>query len=180
MATGNFYKKNATHYYAFEVEDDFEYELFWDELMMKLEKLNYEEWDGGVENGKIVARKVKEINDWLTLVLEVVVRNGYYSGINLDWEARVEFADGSINKLEDFNDEAIIEFGGWLKNGAWASKRDKQFGRYLIRNAGKLYEGAYKKIEKEIDKLEAVFAKLTTPLERVATFSNGETIYARV
>ena len=150
MSTPNFCKKNAKNYYAVEIETDFDY----DDLVYNLQAIfkdKTEKWDNNNRSyeGKIVSRINKTIGKW-DLCFDIIIRNGYYSGVNLDW-------DLTITDKTDYTEYYFNDYDY------------KDLPRYI-----------HDKIDKQIDKIEKVFSDLSTPLICAGIFSNGEAIYQKL
>jgi len=198
MSASNFYKKNASHYYVFEGQNGCKFEDFLAELGTELEKIDFEFWNNpkwwewiGQDAFKIAVKEVyfdyrKEGITWGTLRIYVIVRYGYYWGINLDWDWEFEFSDGSICAGDDFSSSEIKEFGYYLKNEIpywWSDERlpvEYYLGKYLLKNCSKLYDKVMDTLDKETEELEKVFEKLTEVYDLVTVFSNGEAVYRKV
>ena len=99
--------------------------------------------------------------------MEVIPKavSGYYSGFNLDYEIRI---DGSDSLLEDIteNIENYPEDYG-------ISQSTVNLHYHNIESWLEL------ELEKLTDVVEDVFKKVSTPLNVVARFSNGETMYEK-
>jgi hypothetical protein len=152
MSTTNFCKKNASNYYAIELENDFDY----DDLVLNLQcefktENNVNKWDNVNRNyeGKIISQLKKNLNNW-HIVFDIIVRNGYYSGVNLDWDIMVE----------NINDYTQYQYGDYQEN-----ELPKYVNNYI--NA-------------KIKSIEKIFKQFSTPLYCKGVFSNGEAIYAKV
>lgn len=98
------------------------------------------------------------------VLLTAVVRSGYYEGANLDWELNYYAGSGYDDILD-----LTYEFESQYDNQGMA--------KIQKRNAEKW---ATKVGEQMIEELERIFTQVSKPLEVVARFSNGETIYKEV
>lgn len=93
-------------------------------------------------------------------------RSGYYQGACLDYEVRVNVEDCAVD-IEDIK-QRFFDCNSQMNEGMltiqaknaekWASKAEAELANIV----------------------EAVFAKCSTQYTKVATFSNGETIYQKV
>jgi hypothetical protein len=204
MSATNFMKKNASRYYVInnnEYDDEEDYDFFIEmeiedkimDLLNRLEKIGYEKVESGYDNnryysGKIIAEKVMWYKpNMLGARIEAIVRNGYYTGINFDWNLYWIDEDGN---RRDFNDKNIVEFA---QNYLWNfSDFDENKNDYVInekeikRVFGMGYKSLLKDIEKwkekvlekEIDELERHFSLVCDDeLELIGVFSNGEGAY---
>jgi hypothetical protein len=151
--------------------------------------------------GHIFAQvELKNSRDQLYCTAALIIRSGYYSDANLDFELTVYNGyTGEYLEVEELDDEVVAE--------SCAETRDisrAQYNRY--KNAGRVsyysesdYTNTirtdilptkkqivriYKSIEREASELDAAiresYEKFTTPYRRVATFSNGESIYEKI
>lgn len=149
MATSNFHNVNASHIFAVQLEDTYEYDDLIDNIKSGLKetgefnlltKSDPNELRSYPSTGIGSLDCYVEDNDGNGIVVTVtaVVRSGYYDGVNLDWHAHFEEYGENVEHLLP---QAEIE-----KN----------------RLAGLV---------------EYVFSEYTQPLGVTASFSNGETIY---
>ena len=157
MSAPNFYKKNASNYFAFQDREMEEgYEFLINDIRDALEELGYESIDEKSDmsrnySGMIIAQKVFSKNIW-TISIDVIIRNGYYTGTNLDYD---------VHLIKETTDYYNFEEGNW---------EEIHFPEYIK-----------KILDREINKLEKKYAKLSdSVLERTALFSNGEALYSEV
>ena len=150
MATSNFHNVNASHIFAVELQDEWEY----DDLISNLEfELNnhsdysdYGKTDphelrsfpskslGSFSNSTIID------DDEVEVYVTPVVRSGYYEGCNLDWHVRYY-----VNGYEDETYES--------------------------------HPRIQTLVESYVDYIENIFNQYSQPLGVTARFSNGQTIY---
>ena len=148
MATSNFHNVNASHIFAVQLEDTYEY----DDLISNLESEFNSHGDystvgksdpndlrsypstsiGSFSNSVIIG------DDEVSIFVTPVVRSGYYDGVNLDWHPHFE------------------EYGETIEH---------------------LLPQAEKEKNRLVELVEYVFADHSQPLGVTAQFSNGETIY---
>lgn len=101
----------------------------------------------------------------IEIVLEVTMELGYYAGAQLDWDLTY-YADGYENDTEPIEE--------------WKYQALKEHNAGLVRMLQPKVEKWLEKAKnKLIEDVENVFTEVTTPLIRVATFSNGESIYQK-
>ena len=99
----------------------------------------------------------------IEVIMTSVLRSAYYDGANLDWELAY-YLNGSEWDHIDF----IEDFKYNLDNKGMAAIQCKHAERWT------------QKIQSEmIDTLEKFYTEKSLPLNVVARFSNGETIYAK-
>jgi hypothetical protein len=149
MATSNFHNVNASHIFAVQLEDTYEYDDLIDNIKSGLKETG--EFNLLTKSDPNELRSYPstsigsldcyvEDNDGNGIVVTVtaVVRSGYYDGVNLDWHPHFE------------------EYGETIE--------------HLLPQA---------ELEKNrlVEMIEYVFSEYTTPLGVTAQFSNGETIY---
>lgn len=148
MSTNNFYKKNASKYYACGNEG---YQMLENELKDEFSSsVNLWEKDGlRSYDGKIVSQITKNIGHF-QIVCDVIIRSGYYAGVNLDWAIMIT----------DENDGMQFEFGYY---------ENKDLPKYM-----------HVSVDNIIKKVEKVFERYSTPLVRTAVLSNGEAIYQKI
>lgn len=149
MSTPNFYKRNASKYFASECEEEYDYEDLIENVRSELKKAEpvekYERDGLRSYGGSIFAEITKTIGKW-EITIGLIARSGYYAGVNLDWQI----------DILDLNTDDNFEHG-----------EDK------ISNTAENY------IQKQIEKIESIFEQFTTPLICLGVFSNGEAIYKR-
>lgn len=175
MATGNFYNKNASRIFACEINEEWEHKDLLDNLRSELSNLkySYENFDSDNERqftgfyvGDVWASKYYGDVECEVRV-KAVVRSGYYSGCNLDWE--LEYRTGS-----DWSDELDVD--EIASDIEWNSDLTEKRSKYLAEFAETFLENAGQEL---IEKVEKIFTDYSTPLVVTARFSNGETIYER-
>lgn len=195
MGASNFYNKNANNVYA--VLMDYEDVVFdedgneteetqmvqcesWDyndlidyvnELMdeQKLFKVsdrvefdNNRNYEGTAIKSLVSYKSFGDVE--VEILLTAVIRSGYYEGANLDWEINY-YAGSGYNDILDLTYE-------------FESQNDNQgMAKIQCRNAEKWATNVG---EQMIEELERIFTQVSKPLEVVARFSNGETIYKEV
>jgi hypothetical protein len=150
MATSNFHNVNASHIFAVELQDEWEYQ----DLISNLESefntnLDYSDYSKSDPNelrsfpSKSVgsfSNSVTIEDDEVEIFVTPVIRSGYYEGVNLDWHVRYY-----VNGSEDDTYEAHPNV------------------QTLV--------GVY------VNFIENVYEQYSQPLGVTARFSNGETIY---
>lgn len=168
MGTRNFYNKNASKIFAVNIEEDFDYQDLQENLQFDLEKFGFNSIDESDNErnfcGKYIAKKRLEFenqNQIVYLEIQAVIRSGYYSGVNLDYDFKI--VGDCINNY--YNDFQIDE------------KSDLNY--QVARGFKTLFNKAKQALAKEVKVLEKVFAENSEALTVGARFSNGETIYLR-
>lgn len=153
MSTPNFYNKNASKIFACEVSEDFDYDAL-------IGNLQYDKRLGGNPT-----------------------KNAWESDYDRSYPGRV------VN-------QNVKQIGNWLVSintivrSAYYSGVNIDW-EYIVENERKNYfsnnelfddvpKGVRKYLDKEIKKMEKVFAEYSTPLICRAIFSNGEAIYERI
>ena len=150
MATSNFHNVNASHIFAVQLEDEWEYQ----DLVSNLESefntnLDYSDYSksdpnelrsfpsksvGSFSNSTIIE------DDEVEVYVTPVIRSGYYEGANLDWHVRYY-----VNGSEDETYES--------------------------------HPRVQSLVESYVDYIETIYSQYSQPLGVTARFSNGETIY---
>ena len=149
MATSNFHNVNASHIFAVELQDTYEYDDLIDNIQSGLKSTGYFNLLTKSDPNELRSYPSTSIGsldsyvedsegNGICVTITAVVRSGYYDGVNLDWHPHFE------------------EYGETIE--------------HLLPQA---------EIEKNrlIGLVEYVFAEFSTPLGVTAQFSNGETIY---
>ena len=175
MATSNFHNVNASAIFAVPLENDFDYE----DLICNLESElsnnpDYVDYGKTDKNelrsfpsrtlGSI--RKYHQYKDfYVEVCVTPVIRSGYYSGVNLDWNV-----DYTING--DIYDIDELENGIGYNTALPISK---------IKVYSSLAEKKAEKLKNDIvEKLEAIYNNYSDRYGVTAVFSNGETIYHKL
>jgi hypothetical protein len=129
MSTPNFTKKNASKYYAIEDregEEDFQY----DDLKINLQsefKSEKDLWDSDRNyGGHIISQIEKEFCKW-AIEFDIIIRAGYYSGANLDWDLRII---DTVDRTENYLGEVKLpkRVQQWIDNRI--KKVEKVFAEY--------------------------------------------------
>ena len=145
MSTPNYKNVNASKVFATELEDSTELDDLIKNIQNEIgEAVDINDHDRSYP-GNIISEIRKSVGKW-GIIFYIIIRSGYYSGVNLDWDCKV--LDDIKDMDFDFNDKDLPK---------------------TVQN----------KIESLKVKAEKVFTKFTTPLIRVATFSNGEAVYRK-
>ena len=154
MATSNFHNVNASHIFAVQLEDTYEYDDLIDNIKSGLKETG--EFNLLTKSDPNELRSYPstsigsldcyvEDNDGNGIVVTVtaVVRSGYYEGVNLDWHIRL-YVNG-------YDDDTYADDANVLR----------------ISN-------------EYIEFIENIYSQYSEPLGVTARFSNGETIYHKV
>ena len=150
MATSNFHNVNASHIFAVELQDEWEYQ----DLVSNLESefntnLDYSDYSKSDPNelrsfpSKSVGSFSNSIEigeDEVEVYVTPVIRSGYYEGCNLDWHVRYY-----VNGSEDDTYET--------------------------------HPNVQTLVSVYVNFIENVYSQYSQPLGVTARFSNGETIY---
>lgn len=151
MATSNFHNENATHIFAIETENEWDYEDAFDNLYFEFKNLSEfcdvpkRDWTelrsfpskGICSLRSVVSNEEGEVEISVT----PVVRSGYYSGINLDWHDEFD-TDGKPTE------ELLL-----------SAELEKA---------------------RLVDIIENIFSQYSDKYGVTARFSNGETIYHKI
>lgn len=184
MSTRNFHNENGRNVFAMDINEDYEYEDAIENICYGLDaEFNNDyrvedEYDKDAlrsYGGKIIAsvygesKYYKKLDIEVQPRLEIVVRNGYYSGINFDYRMIYDITDDEIEDSEELFD-MLVDNAIYYKD---LSKKE------AIRNAKFAEKYLEKSMEELRDKVEKVLSEYTTPLNCVGTFSNGEAVYKK-
>ncbi len=128
MATGNFYNTNASKIFAVEIEDEWEYDNLFTNLCDALRSTDYHAYTtlgaapcendynrsfpGKILGGKGVSKMYGDCEVFIHIT--PVIRSGYYSGVNLDWE--IESEAGSLDP-EQYELEKIFRMDYGINAG---------------------------------------------------------------
>lgn len=177
MGTSNFGKKNASSYFVISDEG---WEDLWEE---RIEMLRDQFMEQGFEScskdwlHNEDARCIAVISESrmygdvpVQVDITVVLRPGYYTGACFDWLPyfHVGYSDGDevpevLEVFEDFESYSGMN-PGLIKIQSW-----------------KAFDWLEKTFDSLVEKTESIMKEVCdTNLRRVATFSNGETIYEEV
>lgn len=174
MATGNFHNVNASKIFACELESEFDYE----DLMLNLEealkamKCDYccrgedphglRSFPSRVLTGMGFSKEYKEFS--VDMEISIIIRSGYYSGCNLDWDIKYSIEGIESNKAV-FVD--LLEY--YVECSEKMAKHKARLAeKWAVRRSSILISG-----------IEAIFAEFSIPLLIVGRFSDGETIYEK-
>jgi len=175
MATSNFHNVNASHIFACSLENEWDYE----DLVCNLESElnNHKDYsDYGktdpYELRSFPSRSLGSFSNSVTIEddeVEVyvtpVIRSGYYSGVNLDWN--VDYAiNGDIYDIDELEN-------GIGYNTALPISKIKVYSSLAEKKAEKLKNDI-------VEKLEALYNNYSDRYGVTAVFSNGETIYHKL
>ena len=150
MATSNFHNVNASHIFAVELQDEYDYQDLVDNLESEFgTNMDYSDYGKSDPNelrsfpskslGSF-SNSVKIGDDEVEVYVTPVIRSGYYEGCNLDWHVRYY-----VNGYEDDTYETHTR----------------------IQTLVEVYTNF----------IENVYEQYSQPLGVTARFSNGETIY---
>jgi hypothetical protein len=177
MATSNFHNVNASAIFAVPLENDFDYEDLVDNLKSELSNdSDYVDFGKTDPNelrsfpsrtlGSI--RKYHQYKDfYVEVCVTPVIRSGYYSGCNLDWNVQYSI-NGDYTYDEPNFDVADVE---------WCGKISKSKAIQYAKLADKKAEKLKNQI---VEKLEALYNDYSDKYGVTAVFSNGETIYHKI
>lgn len=149
MATSNFHNVNASHIFAVELQDEYDYQDLVDNLQSALKETGYFNLLTKSDPNELRSFPSKSIGsldnyvedsegNGIYVQITAVVRSGYYDGVNLDWHCSFE------------------EYGETIEHLIPAAEAEKN---------------------RLVEMVEYVFGEFSTPLGVTATFSNGETMY---
>jgi len=132
MSTPNFYNKNASKIFAVELEEDFEYDDLIDNLRSAIKNcVPADRWEGDNNRsyeGKIFAEINKTIGKW-GITINLIIRNAYYSGANLDWGVEIE-DQNTGDSFERGEDKISNTAENYIQNEI--AKIEKVFSDYSI------------------------------------------------
>jgi hypothetical protein len=150
MATSNFHNVNASHIFAVELQDEYDYQDLVDNLESEFStNIDYSDYSKSDPNElrSFPSKSLGSFNnsieigeDEVEIYVTPVIRSGYYEGCNLDWHVRYY-----VNGYED----------------------DTYESHPRVQTLVEVYTNF----------IENVYEQYSQPLGVTARFSNGETIY---
>lgn len=150
MATSNFHNVNASHIFAVELQDEYDYQDLVDNLESEFStNIDYSDYSKSDPNElrSFPSKSLGSFNNSIEIGEEEVeiyvtpvIRSGYYEGCNLDWHVRYY-----VNGYED----------------------DTYESHPRVQTLVEVYTNF----------IENVYEQYSQPLGVTARFSNGETIY---
>ena len=157
-------------------EKSFNYIDYIDELLP-----TYERDDKFIEKLHEFVCSARFVDD-TSVQLQFVMRNGYYSGVNLDYNT--EFDDNY--NFDDTAKNCLIEFKSDLEEAIDCEDISSGEGldllQYVLEN--EIFNTAQCNLIADIEKtkklVNSIYSEFSTPLEVFASFSNGETIYKKI
>jgi hypothetical protein len=150
MATSNFHNVNASHIFAVDLQDTYEYDDLIDNVKSGLKSTGYFNVLTKSDPNELrsyPSTSIGSLDNYvessdgesgIVVTITAVIRSGYYDGVNLDWHCHFE------------------EYGENIEHLLPAAEAEKN---------------------RLVEMVEYVFGEYTTPLGVTAQFSNGETIY---
>ena len=182
MGTSNFARGNSSRLFAVEIQEEWDYEDLKENLNSEFknnknfdtfntlvgfvsEKNSNRNFEGNIIlNITTKDKEYKLLGGNFYLKFGIIIRNGYYSGVNLDWQCDV------ITPIEEFEHDEEIIIDGYSYDIS-----DNQASIYNER----LNNWKEKEINKYVEIIEQILSEHSTELNVVAQFSNGETIYEK-
>ena len=177
MATSNFHNENASAIFAVQLEHEFDYDDLVENLKSELNNdPDYVDY-GKTDKHELRSfpsrtlgsiRKYVQYKDfYVEVCVTPVIRNGYYDGVNLDWNVDYLINGDVQYDNTDFYIDDIAHYGSMSK-----SKATKY---------AKLAEKKAEKVKNQIvEKVESIFSDYSDRYGVTAVFSNGETIYHKL
>lgn len=173
MGTSNFYSKSKI-IFASKIENDFDYSNLKSNIIHELKQSkNYSHMQKDDMDRNFYGSSVGTLSlscpyqfD-ITIEIKCYIRAGYYENCNLDYE--INFA---VLHCDYDNEDSLI------KDIKYYSLYDNNgLTKIHTKNLVKWLDKAQKELINEVEK---IFFDYTTPLNKVCTFSNGETIYSKI
>jgi len=175
MGTSNFHNENCL--YTIEAEYEFEYE---DTISNITCEFNKDKEFYGSDSIKLEselrsfpARSIgsftldlEYLEQQITVTIVPLVRSGYYSGANFDYEMNIECEYSDYDDISDCVDD-LLEYG-CVHKGLLTAHRSS------LENKVNIW------ITETVKKITDVYEMFTDQLVVTAQFSNGETFYAKV
>lgn len=112
-----------------------------------------------------VSRPVKGCDD-VQVCIHAFARDGYYEAACLDWQIEYRFNDAIEPGCENWAEDLTYYYD---YNAGMAKIQAVNISKWIA------------KVEQDlINRMEALFEKVSTPHDKVAQFSNGETLYSKL
>jgi hypothetical protein len=172
MATQNFHNVNANNIFAVEIQDEWDYDDLIENLKHEVDYLDdtrKDEHELRSFPSRVIGCNYTEklyTHFRVELELTVVVRSGYYSGVNLDWTPTFNIDGEEFEDLDDITEHLTYYY----------DFTEKQAARYTEW----LKTWHERELESLVERTEQSFRYYTTPLGITAVFSNGEAMYHEV
>jgi len=178
MSAPNFAITNASRYFVVEANESWEYE---DILACIQDAFRTQKWENeicfsnenksddnrsypGIIFGYLSASKYYERVGEANVIIELVLRSGYYEAANLDYEIRYEVEGIEYDNPQDVNVLHVANL---------PPKQAKLYNRWIANwmedTTGKM-----------TSKIEAIYSRFSEQYIRTALFSNGEAIYSKI
>jgi hypothetical protein len=165
MATSNFYNKNANSIFAAEIENEWDYDDLKLNLNSELKNTNHrycsiDEYEKDYNRsypGLVLGCLYKPVivkDAEATINVNVIVRSGYYSGVNLDWELQIETNYDTVESVDDLTDDMSI----------FSELTEEEYDSFISECEDTK--------EELIECVEKIYTQYTTPLGVTARFSN--------
>lgn len=182
MGTSNFWVKNASKYFVVEFEENEEtgevYEFAYDDAVEDLRSLFSEKFSGDFSTSRVKSYQgegtligdltiSKDYQGFEVYVrVNIIIRSGYYSGANLDYE--FEFV------VYDSNDEIDVDY--IYRDLTYMYHFSEKMGLLRASQIVKFFESASIKYTSII---ETIFGSYTDVYVRVGGFSDGTSVYTK-
>jgi hypothetical protein len=186
MGTSNFHYRNTKVCYSVLTEIEEPQDAEWmqieliDNISEKMNEVFGNFFEGGsdphesrsypsvVIGSSVVIRRTK--TSFGSVEITAILRCGYYQGACLDWNIAFTGWSETWDDLPELEDLASdIAYMNQCKTNS-----------SILKKAEALLNWMEKTKDSMVDKLETIFSEHSVGLRRVATFSNGETIYEEV
>lgn len=182
MGASNFYNKNASRIFACELVDEWSFDDLTADLQSTLEgeygfeSIDESDNDRSYPMNYIAEKRVEfKYKDFIVYAtIKAGIRSAYYDGCNLDWHLEYDWDYGYNEEMTpDFFQPTFLQ-EDFIHNLEYSKENASRYALWASKKLGQLGKGL-------IDELEAIYAKhCGMELKRVATFSNGESIYEQV
>ena len=173
MGTSNFYSKSKI-IFAVELETEFCFDDLRDNVTVELnqsknyshkQKDDYDRNYHGTSIGTLSLSCPYKFD--VSIEIKCYIRYAYYEGCNLDYEINYAAHQCDYDNIQDLIKDAYY-YSDYENNGM-TKLQSKNLEKWLISGTEQL-----------INEVEKIFTDYSEPLNKVATFSNGETIYKKV
>lgn len=177
MGTPNFMNKNASKHFVLEFEDDIEFDIQKENFQDFLMENGFDVDDSTPQDdnrsypsiciaSKSIEKTIADNN--IEVIIHVIIRSGYYAGVNLDWDIQIETDNSSFYNEDVTPDQVFDDFIDLQFSEGFAKIQSKNVVKWI-----------YKTIPTLIEEVETIYENVSETYNRVAVFSNGEAIYEK-
>lgn len=193
MSAPNFKLKNSSKYFVIDnIEDETDYDMLVEDLQEHFKNVINNDIDVEIYNnidnnndrnypGLQFAEinkelDIDELNGFLVnICFNLVLRSGYYSGVNLDFDYNIVLENEECDNIDYFSD--VID--NFFSNNF--DEFDEDEDEYILNNRRlEIENNIIEEYKNLVSLIENEYSKLSEEYIKTAQFSNGEAIYEKV